>query len=221
MSDTWRLGGEKRMVKQILDSIDKRLSSFQVSAVGLCHLSNWECDPAEENKKIKESVIDLQARSMRLPSGNFWGAKVTIKTFMKTHLKLREDTVKNITFHRVHRREPGDRDLLWPNSKISRGDGEESRPQHLSLVVLTPLQMRMHCLFLSSSSLICLAYSCQFVNATWRHNRSITLSHRSVNVTVTMFLFSFEFPFHLCLLALCMFFFLFSSLTLQISCFPT
>ncbi|KAL3991219.1 retinoblastoma-like protein 2 [Sarotherodon galilaeus] len=57
-----------------------------------------------ENKKIKETVIDLQARGMRdnlVFSGE--DAETTVKSFIKTHLKLPEDTVKNIAFDRVHR----------------------------------------------------------------------------------------------------------------------
>ncbi|KAL0165957.1 hypothetical protein M9458_037801, partial [Cirrhinus mrigala] len=62
---------------------------------------------SEENKKIKETVIDLQARSMRdnlvfsgIPES---AAEATVKTFIKTYLKLLEDTVENICFERVHR----------------------------------------------------------------------------------------------------------------------
>ncbi len=65
---------------------------------------------SEENKKIKETVIDLQARSMRdnlVFSGITESAEedpeATVKTFIKTYLKLPEDTVENICFERVHR----------------------------------------------------------------------------------------------------------------------
>ncbi|KAL3993510.1 polymeric immunoglobulin receptor [Sarotherodon galilaeus] len=63
-----------------------------------------------ENKKIKETVIDLQARGMRdnfvfsgIPEAVGEDADTTVKSFIKTHLKLPEDTVKNIVFDRVHR----------------------------------------------------------------------------------------------------------------------
>lgn len=41
-----------------------------------------------ENKRMKETILDLQSRSMR--------------KFIQSALKLSHDTVKNITFHRVH-----------------------------------------------------------------------------------------------------------------------
>ncbi|KAM9704524.1 uncharacterized protein ACNS7B_015206 isoform 1-T2 [Menidia menidia] len=65
---------------------------------------------SEENKKIKETVIDLQARSMRdnlvfsgIPEQPDEDPEHTIKNFIKTQLKLPEETVNNISFHRVHR----------------------------------------------------------------------------------------------------------------------
>ncbi len=129
----------------ILDSIDKRLSSFdaRLSLVEILHhefkslreslefsqqkvetlaaenaslrdsvksLTKNVTHLSEENKKIKETVIDLQARSMRdnlVFSGITESAEedpeVTVKTFIKTYLKLPEDTVENICFERVHR----------------------------------------------------------------------------------------------------------------------
>ncbi|XP_037399505.1 uncharacterized protein LOC119264775 [Pygocentrus nattereri] len=65
---------------------------------------------SEENKKIKETVLDLQSRSMRdnlifagIPEKADEDPVSTVKSFIQTHLKLPEDTVKNIGFHRVHR----------------------------------------------------------------------------------------------------------------------
>ncbi len=65
---------------------------------------------SEENKKIKETVIDLQARSMRdnlvfsgIPESAEEDPEATVKNFIKTYLKLPEDTVENICFERVHR----------------------------------------------------------------------------------------------------------------------
>ncbi len=86
---------------------------------------------SEENKKIKETVIDLQARSMRdnlvfsgIPESAEEDPEATVKNFIKTYLKLPEDTVENICFERVHRMErrnlePRGRVLLWPNSDTS------------------------------------------------------------------------------------------------------
>ncbi|KAL4000837.1 signal-regulatory protein delta [Sarotherodon galilaeus] len=63
-----------------------------------------------ENKKIKETVINLQARSMRdnlvfsgIPESSREDPETTVRSFIKTHLKLPEYTVKNIGFDRVHR----------------------------------------------------------------------------------------------------------------------
>ncbi|KAL0165966.1 hypothetical protein M9458_037810, partial [Cirrhinus mrigala] len=129
----------------ILDSIDKRLSSFdaRLSLVEILHrefkslreslefsqqqvetlaaenaslrdsvksLTENVTHLSEENKKIKETVIDLQARSMRdnlvfsgIPESAEEDAEATVKSFIKTYLKLPEDTVENICFERVHR----------------------------------------------------------------------------------------------------------------------
>ncbi|KAL0151947.1 hypothetical protein M9458_052754 [Cirrhinus mrigala] len=129
----------------ILDSIDKRLSSFdaRLSLVEILHrefkslrgsleFSQQQVETLaaenaslrdsvksltenvthlnEENKKIKETVIDLQARSMRdnlvfsgIPESAEEDAEATVKSFIKTYLKLPEDTVENICFERVHR----------------------------------------------------------------------------------------------------------------------
>jgi len=63
----------------------------------------------DENKRMKESIIDLQARRMRdnlvfsgIPEQADEDPEFTIKNFIQTHLKLPGDAVKNITFHRVH-----------------------------------------------------------------------------------------------------------------------
>ncbi|XP_039870018.1 uncharacterized protein LOC120722883 [Simochromis diagramma] len=132
-------------IADILESIDKRLSSFdaRLSLLEILHREfkslreslefsqqQVETLAAEnttlresvksltdkvtqlniENKKIKESVIDLQARSMRdnlvfsgIPESAGEDAEATVKSFIKIHLKLPEDTVKNIDFDRVHR----------------------------------------------------------------------------------------------------------------------
>ncbi|KAL3991234.1 CD59 antigen [Sarotherodon galilaeus] len=146
-------------IANILESIDKRLSSFdaRLSLVEILHrefkclreslefsqqqvetlaaenatlresvkcLTENVTQLNRENKKIKETVIDLQARSMRdnlvfsgIPEAAGEDAETTVKIFMtvkhgsgllrvKTHLKLPEDTVKNIVFDRVHRLGP-------------------------------------------------------------------------------------------------------------------
>ncbi|KAL3972575.1 adenylate kinase [Sarotherodon galilaeus] len=135
-------------IADILESIDKRLSSFD-ARLSLVEILHWEFKclreslefsqqqvetlAAEnatlresvkcltenvtqlnrENKKIKETVIDLQARSMHdnlvfsgIPEAAGEDAETTVKSFIKNHLKLPEDTVKNIVFDRVHRLGP-------------------------------------------------------------------------------------------------------------------
>lgn len=73
-------------------------------------LTNQMSTITAENKQLKETLLDLQTRSMR-DNLIFTGLQETaaentenvIKDFMKTQLKILPDTVSNITFHRVHR----------------------------------------------------------------------------------------------------------------------
>ncbi|KAL3976473.1 glucuronokinase [Sarotherodon galilaeus] len=81
-----------------------------------------------ENKKIKESVIDLQACSMRdnlvfsgIPESAGEDAEATVKSFIKIHLKLPEDTVKNIAFDRT----TSYCGQIWPLQ--TKGTGEKPR----------------------------------------------------------------------------------------------
>lgn len=64
----------------------------------------------KENKLMKETILDLQTRSMRdnlifsgIQEKSPDNPESLIKNFMTTHLRLPPDTVQNITFHRVHR----------------------------------------------------------------------------------------------------------------------
>ena len=78
---------------------------------------------------MKESIIDLQARSMRdnlvfsgIPEQADEDPELTIKNFIQTHLKLPGDAVKNIIIHQVHhlggkRPDACDQDRLWPSLK--------------------------------------------------------------------------------------------------------
>lgn len=63
-----------------------------------------------ENKLLKESILDIQCRSMRdnlvfsgIPEQTQDNPEQAIKDFMLSALKLSKETVNNITFHRVHR----------------------------------------------------------------------------------------------------------------------
>ncbi|KAL3974026.1 hypothetical protein ACER0C_022652 [Sarotherodon galilaeus] len=150
-------------IADILESIDKRLSSFdaRLSLVEILHREfkslresleftqqQVETLAAEnatlqesvksltdnvtqlniENKKIKESVIDLQARSMRdnlvfsgIPESAGEDAEAAVKSFIKTHLKLPGDTVKNV----ANRETTSNCGQIRPIQ--TEGTGEESR----------------------------------------------------------------------------------------------
>ncbi|KAL3969248.1 solute carrier family 66, member 2 [Sarotherodon galilaeus] len=73
-------------IADILESIDKRLSSFDV----------------------RLSLVEILHREFKsfIPEAAGEDAETTVKSFIKTHLKLPEDTVKNIAFDRVHRISP-------------------------------------------------------------------------------------------------------------------
>ncbi|KAL3971398.1 trafficking protein particle complex subunit 12 [Sarotherodon galilaeus] len=77
-------------IVDILESIDKRLSSFdaRLSLVEILH---------REFQSLKESLEFSQKQS----AGE--DPETTVRSFIKIHLKLPEDTVKNIGFERVHR----------------------------------------------------------------------------------------------------------------------
>lgn len=62
-----------------------------------------------ENKNMKKTILDLQARSMRdnliftgIPEPPADQPENAVKDFLIKQLKLPTDTVDNITFHRVH-----------------------------------------------------------------------------------------------------------------------
>lgn len=65
---------------------------------------------SKDNKYLKGTVLDLQARSMRdnlvfsgIPEQAEEDPEKTVVEFITKHLKLPTETVKNITFQRVHR----------------------------------------------------------------------------------------------------------------------
>lgn len=64
----------------------------------------------KEIKDLKETVLDIQCRSMQdnlifsgIPEGSPDNPEALIKNLMVSALKLPMETVNNITFHRVHR----------------------------------------------------------------------------------------------------------------------
>lgn len=67
----------------------------------------------KENKTLRETVLDIQSRSMRdnlifsgIPESTPDNPETLVKNFMVSALKIPAETVKNITFHRVHRLGP-------------------------------------------------------------------------------------------------------------------
>ena len=57
----------------------------------------------KENKRMKDNILDLQARSMRdnlifsgIPEQTPDNPKCLIKQFMETHLKVPADSIQNI-----------------------------------------------------------------------------------------------------------------------------
>lgn len=63
-----------------------------------------------ENRLLKETLLDLQTRSMSnnlifngIPEGNEENPEGTLKAFMENELKIPRETVTNISFARVHR----------------------------------------------------------------------------------------------------------------------
>lgn len=63
-----------------------------------------------ENKHMKETILDIQARSMRdnlifsgIPEAETDNPELSIQHFMQNQLKLSPDVINKITFHRVHR----------------------------------------------------------------------------------------------------------------------
>ncbi|KAL0152180.1 hypothetical protein M9458_051903 [Cirrhinus mrigala] len=95
----------------ILDSIDKRLSLVEIlhrefkSLRESLEFSQQQVETlAAENASLRDSV------NMRdnlvfsgIPESAEEDAEATVKSFIKTYLKLLEDTVENICFERVHR----------------------------------------------------------------------------------------------------------------------
>lgn len=82
------------------NEMDKKIS--EITTTIKC-LSN-------ENKLLKESLLDIQCRNMRdnlifsgIPEQIQDNPEQAIKDFMHSSLKLPKETVNNITFHRVHR----------------------------------------------------------------------------------------------------------------------
>lgn len=63
-----------------------------------------------DNRKCKESILEIQSRSMRenmvfsgISEKTDEDVETSVRAFMQTQLKLAGDVVNSITFHRVHR----------------------------------------------------------------------------------------------------------------------
>lgn len=91
---------ENKSLQHTITSMSTQLSSVmsQLSSV------------VAENKNMKETILDLQARSMRdnliftgIPEPSTDKPENAVKDFLIKQLKLSTDTVNNITSHRVNR----------------------------------------------------------------------------------------------------------------------
>lgn len=85
-------------------------NSVSTMATELVSVQSQLATVTAENKQMRESILDLQARSMRdnlifsgIPETPTDEPEKLVKDFMIRRLKLSPDTVSNITFHRVHR----------------------------------------------------------------------------------------------------------------------
>ncbi|KAJ8261599.1 hypothetical protein GJAV_G00156140 [Gymnothorax javanicus] len=90
-----------------IDTLTKENKSLQHSVNAL---TDQLAFTTADNKNMKETILDLQARSMRdnlvfsgIPEQPTEDPETSVKEFMSKQLKLPTETVNNITFHRVHR----------------------------------------------------------------------------------------------------------------------
>ena len=84
--------------------------SVSTMSVQLSSVTTQLASVISENKTMKETILDLQSRSMRdnliftgIPEPPSDQPETAVTDFMINQLKLPTQTVKNITFHRVHR----------------------------------------------------------------------------------------------------------------------
>ncbi|KAL3973955.1 proto-oncogene serine/threonine-protein kinase Pim-1 [Sarotherodon galilaeus] len=90
-------------IADILESIDKRLSIFD-ARLSLVEILHREFKSLRESLEFSQQQVEtLAAENATLRESRGEDVETTVKSFIKTHLKLPEDTVKNIAFDRVHR----------------------------------------------------------------------------------------------------------------------
>jgi len=90
-----------------IEKLEQSNTSLQMNVESL----NKQMDTIiKENKLMKETILDIQTRSMRdnlifsgITENSPDDPEAMIRDFMQTQLKLQPDTVNQITFHRVHR----------------------------------------------------------------------------------------------------------------------
>ena len=113
---------EIKELRASLEFTHQQISDLQRDNSELCSaltsVNNEVSILQKENKFLKETVLDIQTRSMRdnvifsgIPESTQDNPESQLKHFLKSALKIPEETVKTITFHRVHRLGPrrGDR----------------------------------------------------------------------------------------------------------------
>uniref|UniRef100_H2MYJ3 PPFIA binding protein 2 n=1 Tax=Oryzias latipes TaxID=8090 RepID=H2MYJ3_ORYLA len=97
-----------------MEDLDCRLNLLEILHKELQEtvktLSNDTARLSEENRSIKETLLDLQARSMRdnlviagIPEEAGEDPENIVNSFIEVHLKLPKEEVQKISFHRVHR----------------------------------------------------------------------------------------------------------------------
>lgn len=118
---------------------------------------------SEENKGMKESILDIQARSKRdnlifsgIPEQEEEDPEAPFKKFLQKQLELPVDTVKNISFHWVHRlgRKQPDSQHQRPivakfehfkQKELVKSQGQELRGTDFSMKDQFPREILEHC----------------------------------------------------------------------------
>lgn len=90
-----------------IEKLEQANTSLQTTVKDLGEKMN---SVIKDNKNMKETILDLQTRSMRdniiftgIPEKQGENPEELVKDFMKTQLKLPNETVNEISFVRVHR----------------------------------------------------------------------------------------------------------------------
>ncbi|XP_054626409.1 uncharacterized protein LOC129178322 [Dunckerocampus dactyliophorus] len=105
---------EFQAIRESLEFSQNQIVSLVTENATLCDsvksLTDGVSQLVQENKTKKETILDLQAQSMRdnlvfagIPEKSEEVPEESVRAFMAQQLKLPADAIQNITFHRVHR----------------------------------------------------------------------------------------------------------------------